>query len=213
MSAKTGRSVSVQRLARLGLLLAVIIVLTVLNVGNIPIGPIVATIYHIPVIIGAVILGPAAGFILGGFWGMLGFFLALGGHTTDAVALAAVQQSPLIYLVIAFVPRLLMGGLTGFFARLMAKIFKKRDYVGFALTGAAGSLLNTVLYLGALYLLIRPILASVYEIDADAVIGLVLGVAATNGLLEAALSLVLISAICKALVKFLPLEESGADRS
>jgi len=198
------RNQKVSYLTRLAVLVAIIVVLTVLNIGNIPIGPIVATIYHLPVIIGAIILGPGAGLILGGFWGLLGFILALTGNTTDIVALTIIQQSPLLYFVIAFFPRLIMGGLAGLTSRGFEKIFKKRRYLGYAFTGALSSLYNTIFYLGALWLLAAPVIAEIYEISLTAVGGIVIGVATTNGLVEAGVAAILVSAVCTALTKFLP---------
>ena len=83
-------------LTRIAVLLAIVFVLTVFNIGNIPVGPIVATIYQVPVIIGAVMLGTLAGTILGGVWGLLCFYLAVTGQTTDVVALATIQQNVIL---------------------------------------------------------------------------------------------------------------------
>ena len=60
-------------------LIAAFCLITVLNIniGNIPIGPIVATVYQVPVVIGAALLGVGAGCILGGAWGVFCFWLAL----------------------------------------------------------------------------------------------------------------------------------------
>ncbi len=188
-------------LVRLGALLAIVVVLTTLNIGNIPIGPIVATIYQVPVIIGAVLLGTGAGAVLGGAWGLLCFWLAFTGQTTDVVALAIIQQSPLTYFAIAFLPRLLTGVAAGLVYRLTSRLFKSRRSIpALAITGAAGALCNTVLYLGSLYLLVRELLAEVYSIDLGAVLGMVLGVASTNGVAEAAVSAVVVSAVCRVLL-------------
>ena len=125
------------------------------------------------------------------------------------MALAAIQQSPLIYFIIAFVPRLLTGLLPGLLFKLLSKFnfFRKIRFITCGITGAIGSLVNTVLYLGALYLLIRELLASLFNIEIGAVGAMVLGVAMTNGLVEAAVSFVLVSAICSALIHFLPMKK------
>lgn len=206
---KSNTQIRVGYITRMGALLAIIFILTAFNIGNIPIGPVVATIYQVPVIVGAVILGPTAGAILGGAWGILGFILALTGNTTDIVALAAIQQSPFIYFLIAFVPRLLTGLLPGLLYRLLAKIkfFKKIRFISCGITGALGSLVNTVLYLGALFLLIRELLASLFNIEIGAVGALVMGVAMTNGLVEAVVSFVLVAAICTPILYFLPMKK------
>lgn len=189
-------------LTRLGLLLAIVVILTVFNIGNIPIGPVVATVYQVPVIVGAVLLGPGAGCILGGAWGLLNFYLALTGQTTDIVALAVIQQSPALYFVISFVPRLLTGLLSGLTYMGMTGLMKsRRNLIPYAVTGALGSLYNTIFYLGALYLLIRELLASLFGIELGAVGAMVLGVAVTNGLIEAGLCAVIVTAVCRALYR------------
>lgn len=186
-------------LTRLALLLAIVIVMTVFNFGNIPIGPIVATIYQVPVIIGAVILGVSGGCILGASWGVVCFILAITGQTTDIVALAVVQQNPLLYFAIAFVPRLLTGLFAGLiFAGLDRVVSRKFNAAAFAVTGVFGSLTNTVFYLGALYLFIREMLASLYNIEIGAVGAMVAGVALSNGLIEALFSALVVAAVCKA---------------
>ncbi|MGE4485600.1 MAG: ECF transporter S component [Oscillospiraceae bacterium] len=186
-------------LTRLALLLAIVIIMTVFNFGNIPIGPIVATLYQVPVIIGAVILGTSGGCILGAAWGIVCFILAITGQTTDIVALAVVQQNPLMYFAIAFVPRLLTGLFAGLIFAGMDKIVPhKYNPVSFAVTGVFGSLTNTVFYLGALYIFIKDMLASLYSIEIGAVGAMVMGVALSNGLLEALLSAVVVMAVCKA---------------
>ena len=186
-------------LTRLALLLAIVIIMTVFNFGNIPIGPIVATIYQVPVIIGAVILGTSGGCILGAAWGIICFILALTGQTTDIVALAVVQQNPLLYFAIAFVPRLLTGLFAGLiFAGMHRLVPRKYNTVSFAVSGVFGSLTNTVFYLGALYLFIKELLSSLYSIEIGAVGAMVLGVAVSNGLLEALVSALVVAAVCTA---------------
>lgn len=190
-------------LTRMAVLIAIVVVLTVFNIGNIPIGPVVATIYQVPIVIGAVLLGPAAGSILGGIWGLLCFYLAITGQTTDVIALAAIQQNVFIYFIIAFVPRLLTGLLSGYIYLLFKKLFKdKKDVISFGITGILGSLCNTVLYLGALYIFVKDIIADKLELALNAVAKFVMTVALTNGLIEAALCCIIVIGVCKALRHF-----------
>lgn len=201
-------------ITRLAVLLAIEIVLTVLNIGNIPIGPIVATIYQVPVIIGAVLLGTTAGCILGGAWGLLCFYLAVTGQTTDIVALGIIQQNVLMYFVIAFVPRFLVGLFSGLLFKGLSRVFsEKKNWLSCCITGVVGSLTNTVLYLGALYIFVKGLLAELYNIDIGAVGAMVMGVALSNGLVEAAVSGVIVTAVCKAMFHFLPLRRAGTIKS
>ena len=197
MKRKTNLSISY--LARLSMLLALVILFTVFGIGNIPVGPVVATIYHLPVIIGAVALGTKAGGVLGGAWGLLCFFLAVTGQTTDIVALGAVAANPFGYFIVAFLPRLLVGLLSGMLAQALQKLLQKQETLRFVLCGAAGALVNTVFYLGLLYLIFKPLLAATYGIELSAVIGMVMGVAMSNGVVEAAVSAIITAAVCKAL--------------
>ena len=186
-------------LTRLSMLLALVILFTVFGIGNIPVGPVVATIYHLPVIIGAVVLGTSAGAVLGGSWGILCFLLAISGQTTDIVALGAVAQSPLGYFAVAFVPRLLVGVLRGMLAQLLSKLLAKKQTLRLLIVGAAGAIVNTVFYLGLLYFIFKPLLAATYGIALDAVFSMVMGVALSNGVAEAAVSALITAAVCKAL--------------
>ncbi|MEL4105567.1 ECF transporter S component [Oscillospiraceae bacterium WX1] len=190
-------------LARMAVLIAIVIIMTVFNFGNIPVGPIVATVYQVPVIIGAVLLGPIAGSVLGGIWGLLCFYLAVTGQTTDIVALGTVAQEPLAYFVIAFVPRVLTGLFAGYVYKLSNHLLKqKKDVVSFGISGVLGSLTNTVFYLGALYFLAKEIIAEKYQLALGAVLPLVGSVALTNGLAEAAVSCIIVIGVCKALRYF-----------
>ena len=56
-------------------------------------------------------------------------------------------------------------------------------------------------------MLIRELLASLFNIEIGAVGAMVMGVAMTNGLVEAAVSFVLVAAICSALIHFLPMKK------
>ena len=177
------------------MLLAIVIIFTVFNIANIPVGPIVATVYQVPVIIGACLLDVKAGAILGGAWGLLNFWLAITGQTTDIVALTAILENPFGYFCVSFLPRLAVGVIAGLLAKAL---IKKNSTVSYLVVGALGSLTNTIGYLGLLYLLFKNLLANVYSMDVSAVIGMVLSVAGTNGLVEAVVSAILTLAICKA---------------
>lgn len=187
-------------LTELALLLAIVVIMTITNIGNIPIGLIVATIYQVPIIIGAIILGPKAGAFLGGTWGALCFLLALIGQTTDVVALMIVQHNVFAYFLIAFVSRLLTGLFAGvLFAALKKKLSGKKDVFAFGITGALGAFCNTVLYLGALYIFVRPLVAKALDVSQAVVATIVVTTASTNGVVEAIVACILVTAICKAL--------------
>ena len=55
---------------------------------------------------------------------------------------------------------------------------------------------NTVLVMGLIYILFRDAYASMKGVSADAVLGLILGVVGTNGVMEAIAAAVLTAAVC-----------------
>ena len=58
-------------LAQLALLVAVELVMKITGLGSVPIGPIYMSFLTLPVAIGAILMGPLAGAILGGVFGKL----------------------------------------------------------------------------------------------------------------------------------------------
>ncbi len=65
------KKVDVRKMAIIGVLAAISIMLSMTPLGFIPIGPTNATIMHIPVIIGAIVEGPLVGITVGFIFGMV----------------------------------------------------------------------------------------------------------------------------------------------
>ena len=76
--------------------------------GNLPLVVLDITIIHITVIVGGIVLGPQAGFLLGFTWGMCSFFRAF---TSGSPISLLIFTNPLISVL----PRLVMGGLVALF--------------------------------------------------------------------------------------------------
>ena len=68
---------SVRRMAALALLIAIIVVMSYTPLGYLQIGPIQMSLLTIPVAIGAVVMGPTDGAILGGVFGLTSLFSAI----------------------------------------------------------------------------------------------------------------------------------------
>ena len=64
------RKMNTRYMATLAMLCGVLLVMGVTGIGFIPLPVIKATTMHIPVILGAVLLGPGAGAVLGGVFGL-----------------------------------------------------------------------------------------------------------------------------------------------
>lgn len=198
-------SKKIRQLTRLAILVATIFLLANTPLGYISLGPIAATTVQIPVIIGAALLGPLSGTILGFFFGLSALIRVLTVPGADAVATAILQYSPPTYLFICMVPRILMGWLSGLLASTMKRITANQknhfasSVIRYGVTGFTGSMLNTVFYLGSLWFIASDVLATIYSIDISAVGGLVMTVAVTAGIPEAIVSALIVTTVCKAM--------------
>ena len=202
-------SKKIRQLTRLAILVAIIFLLANTPLGYLSIGPIAATTVQMPVIIGAILLGPVSGAILGFFFGLSALIKVLTVPGADAFATMVVQYSPFAYVFVCMVPRILMGWLTGLLAAVFKKIptkqsGSKKNFLSnaifqFSVTGFVGSMLNTVFYLGSLWMLASEVIATVYGTDVSAVGGIVMTTAVTAGIPEAIISAVVVSTVCKAM--------------
>ena len=161
---------------------------------------------QIPVIIGAALFGPAAGAVLGFFFGLSEYIQAFMGSTL--LPKAALAHAPVIYTLICFLSRILMGWLTGLFAaRIKKNAEKKAESTGgkpgvsiwkHGLIGFTGSLLNTVLYLGSFFVLLADVLMDA-NTTGTGLFGYVLILAVFFGIPEALISALVVPAVCRAM--------------
>lgn len=134
-------------LTTLALLMALELLMAFIpNIGYIRIGVVSATLLPIPVAVGAVMLGPLGGGILGGVFGLTSFYQCFG---MDAFGVMLMGISPVKTFLLCFVPRALMGVLVGLIFRGLCKIRGKHfptvsAIVSCAFTGVA---LAAILYM------------------------------------------------------------------
>ena len=191
----------VGQLARMSMLVAIIGLLTFTPLGFLVIGPISATTIQIPVIIGAILMGPTAGATLGLSFGVASLAKIMMMPGADPFATTILNYNFFLYLTIACVPRIAMGWLSGLLGVAMRKIFAgKRKAIGFAVTGFVGSMMNTVFYLGALWMLASQIVADFYQMDISGVGNMVMGIAVTAGIPEAIASAAIVGAVCRSII-------------
>jgi Predicted membrane protein len=170
------------------------------NLGFIPIGPALAvTTVHIPVIIGAIMLGPAEGAFLGLLFGITSLI-----HNTVFVSITSFMFSPFVpfgnfySVIIALVPRILVGVAAAYVYRFVA-MKDKKGYIAALAAGIAGALTNTVLVLGGVYAFFGQHYAAAQHIPFKGLLMVLLGVVATNGIVEAVVAAVISMAVVKAL--------------
>lgn len=149
--AKKRNKTDVRQLTLLGLLAAVMIILSSTPLGYLNIGPLAITLNVIPMGIAAVALGPTGGAFIGAIFGLTSFLQCLGVGGTSAMGVLTFGISPVLTFIQRFVPRLLAGLIIGFLHKLLAKKIGKKTAC--FITGFLAAFLNTVLFMSALVLL------------------------------------------------------------
>ena len=77
--------------------------------------------------------------------------------------------------------------------------------VNFAVAGVIGAFTNTCLVMGSIYFLYKDAYAAAQGIDSSAVLGVIAGIVGFNGVIEAVLSGVIVSALGVVLNKIKPI--------
>lgn len=155
--AKTSRRMRTLLLTEFSLLLAIEILVCFTPLGTLPaIGTLNATLSHIPVIVTALTMGLAAGSGMGFAFGMCSFlywsFVSPGIFSFIYTPLYSVGEyrGSFWSLVICFLPRILIGVVTALVAKALSKT-KLPQGISFGIAGLLGSLTNTILVLGGVY--------------------------------------------------------------
>ena len=199
------------------LMAAVVVLLANTPLGMIQLPIIKATTVHIPVILGAIVLGPMAGSVLGGVFGLCSLV-----SNTVAPTLLSFAFSPFMSttgipgalkaLWISLGCRVLIGFVSGWLWIGLKKL-KLNDMIALPIVGFLGSMTNTVMVMGSIYFLLAQQYAEAKQVAITAVYGLVMGTVTGAGVMEAIAALVLVTAIGKALVNVvakLPAERTVA---
>lgn len=178
--------------------------------GYIPLGFTRATTIHIPVIIGALLLGPKKGAVLGLIFGMTSLI-----NNTMNPSLTSFVFTPFYSLsefeggwsslIICFLPRILVGVIPFYIYKSLLVILGKRNYakeISLICAGISGALTNTLLVMHFIFFFYKDAYASVNSIDSHTVYSFILGIIAINGIPEAVVSAILVLALGKILTKF-----------
>ncbi len=200
-------------LVQLALFAAIIFVLAMVpGLGYIPLGVINATTIHIPVIIGALIMGPKKGAILGGIFGLTSFIK----NTFQPASVTAFVFSPVLAfdkvgpvgvlwsLIICFVPRILIGVVAYYVYRLIRKAMKQNKasmVIALGGAGIAGSFTNTLLVMNLIYFCFGEVYAEATGRAFEVLYGAILGIIGMNGVPEAIVAAILVIAIGRVFFK------------
>ena len=168
-----------QWMVSVALMAAIVIVLANTPLGMIQLPIIKATTVHIPVIIGAILLGPAAGAILGGVFGICSLI-----SNTMAPTLLSFAFSPFMSTTgipgavkavwISVGCRILIGVAAGWLWIFLSKL-KVNNIIALPVVGFAGAMVNTITVMGSIYILFAKQYAEAKDVAVSAVWGLVMG--------------------------------------
>ena len=139
----------VRYLTQLSLLVAFEVVMKTIGLGSVPVGPLYMSFLTVPIAVGAIVLGPVAGMVLGGIFGFVSFLDAIKGASVMTSNLLAI--SPVHTFVLCFGMRVLMGLCVGLVYRGMTKL-RCADTLGCFVTSLSAPLLNTFFFMGYIVL-------------------------------------------------------------
>lgn len=130
-----------RNIATMGILLALVVVLQVFA-GAIPIGTASLNLSLIPIVLGALVLGPIAGAILGFASGIVVLIQVIEGLSAFYVLIWT--YSPFITTLICLLKTTIAGCVAGFVFRLISK---KNTYVATFVAAALVPVINTTLFI------------------------------------------------------------------
>lgn len=201
------KTMDTRYMALLAMLCGVLLVMGMTGIGFIPLPVIKATTMHIPVILGAVLLGPKAGAVMGAVFG----FCSIWANTTTP-GLLSFAFSPFMStdglsgvaksLWIALGCRILFGWLAGVLWIVFRKILKK-EYAALPVTAAVATICHTLLVMGSIYFLLSQQYAAAKNVALSAVFGLIMGTVTASGIPEAIAAAILVTVIGKALLNLM----------
>lgn len=194
-------------LASVALMAAIVILLANTPLGMIQLPVIKATTVHIPVILGAILLGPLAGGILGAAFGICSLI-----SNTTAPTLLSFAFSPFLSMTgiggafkavwVAVGCRIFIGVIAGWLWIFLKKLHINM-MIALPVTGFVGAMVNTVFVMGSIYILFMNQYAQVKGVAIDAVWGLIMVTVTASGIPEAIVAAILVTVIGRVLIPVL----------
>lgn len=139
---------TVQDLVRVSVLVAIMLLLEVTGLGMIRTAGLEITILLVPVIVGAIVMGPATGMLLGAVFGLISFWECFGKSAFGVVLLGI---NPIFTFLVCVPTRMLAGWLCGLAFKGLNKLDKSNLW-SFGAAGLIGALSNTALFMTTLCL-------------------------------------------------------------
>ena len=191
---------STKWLVRMGVLIAIIVLMSFTPIGYLKVGAVEITFIMIPVIIGAVTLGAKSGAILGAVFGITSFIQCFGASQFGVMLLSI---NWIFTFLTCMVPRVLMGWRTGVIFSALYKNDKTKGHaLSFIVASIAAPIMNTFFFMLFVIVLFG---STDYIVNMQAGRNLFAFVAwfvGINGAVEAAVSFIVGGSVSKAVYKF-----------
>jgi len=137
-------------LAQIALLIAIELVMRLLGLGSIPVGPLVMSFLTLPIAIGAMIVGPLAGAILGAVFGIASLYDAI--TSKSAMTGFFFQYNPVSTVILCVGMRILMGVACAYVFKAVSKLDKDEKTWSYFVGALSAPLLNTIFFMGYIVL-------------------------------------------------------------
>ena len=135
-------------MVQMAVLIAIVLIMGLTPLGYLKTAGLEISILTIPVVIGAMVIGPKAGAVLGLFFGLTSFYQCFGMSAFGAVLLGI---NPFLTFIVCVPTRTLMGWLAGVMFRGFIKMDRTRT-ISYFVTGLLAAFLNTLFFMGTLLL-------------------------------------------------------------
>lgn len=188
---------STKYLVELALLVAIVLLMAFTPIGYIKTLGLEITLIVVPVAVGAVVLGPAAGAILGGVFGVTSFIQCFGMSVFGTVLLGI---NPVFTFLVCVPTRILEGLLTGYIYKGLRQT-RLNANVSVTLANLCCPILNTAFFMGTLVTLFAGTMRE--QFGMTKVIPFIVGFVGLNGLVEALVCFVVGAGVSIALKKAL----------
>jgi Predicted membrane protein len=136
----------IHRMAQNALIIAIMLIMAFTPLGYIKTPTVEITLMPIPVVVGAIVLGPVSGLLFGAVFGITSFLQCIGFPTLSWFGSMLLEINGIHTFLMCMIPRMLMGLLAGLLFVALNKIDKTK-LVSYIVTCVSGAVMNTVFFL------------------------------------------------------------------
>lgn len=186
----------------MAILVAIMLIFAFTPLGYLKIGVIEITLMVIPVAIGAIVLGPSGGAVLGGVFGLTSFLQCFG---MSAFGTFLMTVNPILTFITCMIPRILCGWLSGLLFKSLQKIDKTKIVSYFA-ASLSTALLNTLFFMLSIIIFFwnnDSFISQMnsWNITTDSIWLFLVAFVGLNGVVEAIVNFIVGGALSKAVIQ------------